>query len=1150
MSRTVRISADTLARQRRAADPAASAWVEANAGSGKTYVLTRRVLRLLLSDVPPGAILCLTYTKAAAAEMRRRVAATLAQWALLDEAALSAEIDALDGAPTPKKLRLARTLFAHALETPGGLKIVTIHAFCESVLHRFPLEAGVPFDFSVIEDEDRAGMILGARESVLAGGLRGETGIAGPVGRLFALMTDSAITKAIDEALADGRKLRPVLADRGRAKARLRTWLGCGDGLSAEAVDARIVAERLVGPAEIARLFALCPPKPGGSQTEDKLGRLDLAAPDPQDWMAAFLTADQAVPKTFPKKAVKSGDPALAEMLVAEAERLADLAEMRKLALLLDRSDAILDVLGVIADSYEAQKRARSLLDFDDLIEKLGDLFANPAYGPWVQYKLDAGITHILVDESQDTNPEQWRVVREIAREFFVGDSAIERPRTLFAVGDQKQSIYSFQGAEPRLFGDAGREFQRHAERVDKPFERVPLHTSFRTLKGILEAVDLVCERPDIAAALLAEDKIVHETARPEAGGTVTLWPPVQQPDEGEEGAEWPLEASESLKSAPRQLAERIAAEIASWVAQRRPLGPRGRAVTPDDVLILVQVRSALFFELIRALNARGLPTPGADRLAVTSHIAVLDLLALGDVLLNPADDLQLAALLRSPLFDVDEDLLFALAHDRDGRLWDSLMQARAPQAQAAAAQLRDWRSYLDFGRPFEFFAQILYADGGLRRFQARLGGEVEDVLAQFLELAMGHEQTAQPSLEGFLAAMRASVVTIKRELAETGAGVRVMTVHGAKGLEADVVVLADACRFNARPPAVLPLEVRINGRFTPLPVWLPAAAARPAALREAAVAEAAREREEHNRLLYVALTRARRRLIVAPYFARNQKNLPPESWYGMVDAAFATADMVQNIADPASGAVTRVLASGRAVVTPREAPAARQLAPAPDWLFTPAAREEAPPAPISPSRAAPLQPAGAAPRQTSETVAAREAARFAGALLHTLLEHLPAAPAADRAALARRYVARRTATLTPGDPAFLQPERQAWIVDSALGLVAAPQLAPLFGAHAIAEAPIAGNVNLPGRGPTPVSGQIDRLAVTADTVWLADFKLAGLASDAPPPQAYVTQLALYAALLRQAWPDRAVRPLLVYADGPRILELEEAACRAALARL
>jgi len=1130
MSRTVRISADTLARQRRAADPAASAWVEANAGSGKTYVLTRRVLRLLLSDVPPGAILCLTYTKAAAAEMRRRVAATLAQWALLDEAALSAEIDALDGAPTPKKLRLARTLFAHALETPGGLKIVTIHAFCESVLHRFPLEAGVPFDFSVIEDEDRAGMILGARESVLAGGLRGETGIAGPVGRLFALMTDSAITKAIDEALADGRKLRPVLADRGRAKARLRTWLGCGDGLSAEAVDARIVAERLVGPAEIARLFALCPPKPGGSQTEDKLGRLDLAAPDPQDWMAAFLTADQAVPKTFPKKAVKSGDPALAEMLVAEAERLADLAEMRKLALLLDRSDAILDVLGVIADSYEAQKRARSLLDFDDLIEKLGDLFANPAYGPWVQYKLDAGITHILVDESQDTNPEQWRVVREIAREFFVGDSAIERPRTLFAVGDQKQSIYSFQGAEPRLFGDAGREFQRHAERVDKPFERVPLHTSFRTLKGILEAVDLVCERPDIAAALLAEDKIVHETARPEAGGTVTLWPPVQQPDEGEEGAEWPLEASESLKSAPRQLAERIAAEIASWVAQRRPLGPRGRAVTPDDVLILVQVRSALFFELIRALNARGLPTPGADRLAVTSHIAVLDLLALGDVLLNPADDLQLAALLRSPLFDVDEDLLFALAHDRDGRLWDSLMQARAPQAQAAAAQLRDWRSYLDFGRPFEFFAQILYADGGLRRFQARLGGEVEDVLAQFLELAMGHEQTAQPSLEGFLAAMRASVVTIKRELAETGAGVRVMTVHGAKGLEAPIVILADAVSTPSAkhlgrdvhlcPEAPGPFLIHAAGRKDHVAKTLPVAEA-----------QEERQRQEYWRKLYVAMTRAEDELYVTGAMtpARKAETQLKGSWYEAIEAALAPLSApVHDAEGEVTGLVFPALRPLPAPITELAVP------PKPVGAFietgallAPVRRET-----VRPSSAHEASDPHKALDTVEQSLGDADTARQRGVALHALLQHLGKLPRADW----ERVLDKALPALLPQ-----RPELHAQLAQKAVALLEKPYPRDIFGPLSRAEVPILID-GLRGTSPVRIAGRIDRLVVTKDSVLVVDFKSDAAVPDGPEavPPAYLTQLGLYALVARQLFPGWRVETAILWTSLESLMFLPE----------
>ena len=659
--------------QRRAADPKTSAWVRANAGSGKTYVLTERVMRLLLSGVAPEEILCLTYTKAAAAEMRRRVSARLADWALLPEPQLVAQLTEMEGAaPTAATLARARTLFAHALDTPGGLKINTIHAFCESVLHRFPLEAGVPFDFTVIEDVEAAALVRRTREAVIAEGLRGTSEIGAAVETLFRLVSDHSINLAIDATLAEGRRLRHVLADRASAKARLRRLLAIPPGETRDAILREAVEGALFPPERHAELFAHLPPDPSKTKNlrfVDRLWQARTQMSDGETRFEVFLKEGGDPYADRRTRGIK--DAALAEAVGAEHDRLAALYPAFRRITLLERSEALLDLTGAIVTRYERQKRARSWLDFDDLVQKLGDLFADPGRSAWVRYKLDAGITHILVDESQDTNPQQWRVVDALAEEFFAGDGAVERPRTLFAVGDEKQSIYSFQGADPLLFGSAERRFMAAAIAAEKTFTPVPLHTSFRTLPHILGAVDLVFADAGLRAAVLASDDepVAHDTARAEPGGTVTLWPPVQEAgDDPLDPEAWPTNPVARLQSAPRQLAERIAGEIRNWLDQRRPLGPRGRAVAAEDILILVQTRSALFTELIRALSLHGIPTPGADRLPVTEHIAVLDLLALGDVLTNPADNLQLAAVLRSPLFDVDEEALFAIAGHRTGR--------------------------------------------------------------------------------------------------------------------------------------------------------------------------------------------------------------------------------------------------------------------------------------------------------------------------------------------------------------------------------------------------------------------------------------------------------------------------------------------------
>ncbi|MDB5528718.1 MAG: addA [Devosia sp.] len=1126
------IPAETLANQAKAADPAWSIWVEANAGSGKTHVLTQRVLRLLLADVAPQSILCLTYTKAAAAEMRRRVSGLLASWAIMPPAELELELrKVVPGAIDDDLRALARTLFAKALETPGGLKIVTIHAFCESVLHRFPLEAAVPFDFSVIEEEERAGMVLAAREMVLASGLKGGAH-AEAVETLFGLLSDFSIAEAIDAALADGRKLKAVLADRAGAKARLRALTGFDNGPSSARIAEMIVGERLVGQAEVARLLVITTPKVGGNRFEDRLARLNVRLPTAAHWMGAFLKDDGTVPSRFPVKAVSLTDPALAELLLAEAERLAHLAALRRHALLIERSEAVLDVVGAISDNYEARKRARALLDFDDLVQKLGDLFENSELGPWVQYKLDAGIDHILVDESQDTNPEQWRVVRAIADEFFRGASAVQRPRSLFAVGDQKQSIYSFQGAEPALFGETGQLFKDLAADAKRDFAWLPLHTSFRTLRGILEAVDKVSDREDIQQALLSTEKVHHDTARSEPGGMVTLWPPLQQLASIIQPGEWPTEPVDAERTAPRQVAERIAGEIADWIATGRPLANRGKAVTADDVLILVQSRNALFQEIIRALRRRNIPTPGADRLKVTGHIAVLDLLALCDVLLNPADDLQLAALLRSPLFDISEDELFALAQPRakNETLWQALHTCVLPECIVAFEKLSRWRRQLDFERPFEFLAAVLYAEGGLKRFHARLGTEVDEVFAELLELALGHEQTEQPSLQGFVAEMRARDVSIKRELAEAGSGVRVMTVHGAKGLEAPIVILADAASKPAGRQVSKPLYVLAE---SPGPLLIHASGEKnhvPQTLAQRDIFKAKQE-QEYWRKLYVGMTRAEDELYVtgALTAGRDAGGQLKGTWYEAIEGALRP--LAQSVVD-AEGKETALIYP---LVRPAPKPVEAAVHPAPPIDIATALQPlpaYAAPVVISPSSVH-VSAGMTVFDSAAERVADADTSRKSGIALHALLQHLPKLDPA----LWPVVVPKAMPVLLPALPG----QHQA-VGDKAIAILARPELAHVFGTSSRAEVAFALDV-LRGGAPVQLAGRIDRLIVDDSSVLVVDYKSDAAAPAEPEqvPQNYQTQLGLYALVAGQLFPGRTVRAAILWTALESLMELPPA---------
>ncbi|MEO8758442.1 MAG: double-strand break repair helicase AddA [Devosia sp.] len=1127
--------ANIVDSQRRASDPERSVWVTANAGSGKTYVLTARVLRLLLGGVKPEEILCLTYTKAAAAEMRSRVGERLGRWALANDADLAADIVLLtETAPTAGMTLRARSLFAHALETPGGLKIQTIHAFCESVLHRFPREANVPFSFSVIEDYQRDAMLLEARESVLAAGLRG-SGEVHAVETLFGLLSDFQIETAITEALNQQRTLRRVLVQKAAAKQQLRRFIANVGSIS------EIVTEIAEGypltAADHAEIFALATPEPGGTDFVDRLALVDPEAPDAEALFDAFLTqTERTARKTLLRKATMVLIPEIAAKLVAEAARLERMKRRLAAATLLERSDAMLDIVAAISAHYERAKRSRSLLDFDDLVEKLAALLHDQDRGLWVRYKLDSGIGHILVDEGQDTNPQQWEVITALIDEFFHGDSAADRPRTLFVVGDQKQSIFSFQGADPEQFVSLGRQVNFAARAVQFEITPVKLHFSFRTLPNVLGAVDKVFERPDLRAGVLESD-FVHTTARADSGGTVTLWPPVREIEDEIDPENWPTEPPKTqTQSAARQVAERIAREIAGWIETRRPLGASARPVTADDILILVQVRSVLFHEIIRALVREGIPTPGADRLAVTTHIATLDMMALGDVLSNSADDLQLAALLRSPLFGISEDELLAVAQPRPDKtsLWSALKTSTLPAVADAYATLSRWRSRLDFERPFNFYSSVLYAEGGLQKLRRRLGAEVDDVMAQFLDLALAHEQSARPSLIGFLAELRSREVIIKRELAEAGAGVRVMTVHGAKGLEAPIVILADAATTEiGRDRRAIYMGADPSFFFH-------------ASSRETHADETLgfkddadkAQKAEYWRKLYVAMTRAEDELYITGHLTKRGKI--DDSWYEAIDDALRPASEV--IAD-AEGVETALIyprertAMAEAVAIAAATPPAQglKLAPLPRYELRRIVR---------PSSAF---AADADPMRVLDTAAERigdwrdpEAARQEGVALHALLQHLSRIDVADRAAVA----AKALRELLPN-----APERHAELSGKAQHILAQPALAALFGPTSRPELPILAHGTRNGR-PVTIAGRIDRLVVESGRVLIVDFK-----SDAvvPPdetgvPPAYLAQMGLYALVAGQLFPGLDVQGVILWTTLETFMNLSSRRLRDAVA--
>ncbi|MDA0786996.1 MAG: double-strand break repair helicase AddA [Proteobacteria bacterium] len=1132
------------ARQREGADAGVSAWVSASAGAGKTRVLRDRVLRLLLAGVAPQRVLCLTFTKAAAAEMARRINAELGDWAVLEDVALGKRLSDLLGTDPPEDAaRRARQLFARVLEAPGGMKIMTIHAFCQSVLRRFPLEAGVVPHFQVMEERDAGELLEDAKAELLASAHMDDGDLGLAVATVAGRVHEMRFPDLLNEISRARAPFADMLQDFGGldgVRARIAEILDVAPDTDPAAVLAGACAEDAFdGPALRNAVEVLA----GGSKTDKERAALvgdwlaGAAAPRVEGFDAyalAYLTKQGEMRAKLATKPILDRHPDVDEALHAEGERVLAVYELLRKADLYQANSALVRLAAELVARYEARKAASGRLDYDDLIARTRTLLRGNGAAAWVLFKLDGGIDHVLIDEAQDTNPEQWDVVLALVEEFFAGRGAGDEAtaaaglpaRSVFAVGDAKQSIYSFQGADPSRF-DAVRKFlEARAAEARRVWKNVALDFSFRSSRPVLEAVDRVfATTPAGTGVVDPGTPVQHTPLRNKAAGRVEIWPPlvVEKLDDPEP---WkPPVDPVTRAGAMEQLAELIAIRTADWLASGEMLESQGRPIEAGDIMVLVRQRGDFVEALVRAFKARNVPVAGVDRMVLSEQIAVMDLLALGAFLLLPEDDLTLATLLKSPLIGLNEELLFELAHGRgQASLWQTLAQRR--DAHALFAEAHDLLSGLlarvDFERPYELYAGAL-ARGGRARLFARLGPDAADPIDEFLSLALTYERSHAPTLQGFLHWVAAGQAEVKRDLDQTSGAVRVMTVHGAKGLEAPIVFLPDTTRLPRVLPNILWGEDARGAYF----LWLPRADdadARALALREQV---RARRDEEYRRLLYVAMTRAEERLYVCGW------NAPAEgSWYDLVRPALESVARV--VDEPLLAAIVtedapvlRLSASQRGDVEQADAGAALPLTASPLWIDQPAPPEPAPPRPLAPSNP------GEDPPVRAPVGPDEDGTRFArGNILHRLLQWLPTLAPGVRRDSALRYLARSGLGLEPAVQTDLATEVMD-ILDSA-------EFAHLFGPESLAEVSITGTATAPDGTIFVISGQIDRLVISDGRVAIVDYK-----SNRPPPaQAaavapiYLRQMAAYRHVIQQTWPDRAVDAFLLWTDAPRLMAL------------
>lgn len=1097
---------DATQRQVDAADPRTSTWLSANAGSGKTRVLTDRVARLLLEEVSPQNILCLTYTKAAAAEMQNRLFQRLGAWAMMKDGALREELQGLgvdrriDGA----QLAVARTLFARAIETPGGLKIQTIHSFCAGVLRRFPLEAQVSPQFREMEDRDAE--IL--RADVVDEMLLGDN--AGVVHGLLSHFTGDDLGKFTAEIAGKQDSFAKELS-----QAAIKSTLNLGHDAKRE--DALAMA---FNNSEAAIVDALTRAFNGQSPTYKNfaaaLAALNLKNPD---WAALetlfglFLYAGTSNSKSvnYPQSAHKKAVEAMAPIADDVHDWMDRTAAARTHLWAMDAYDrtcALYDFAQIFVPAYEERKLAMGALDFDDLIRKAKGLLVDPMVAQWVLFRLDGGIDHILVDEAQDTSPTQWEVIKQLTQEFASGAGAQpDRERTVFVVGDKKQSIYSFQGADPDAFDHMREHFNNDHKAANKPFNVTSLDHSFRSAQAILSVVDATFTG-DRAAGM--DDALSHIAFKENMPGRVDLWPVVEKSG-AEEPREWFKPVDEpSATDHTVKMADQVAAQIKHIIANETlPVDMDGsgtmgrRAITEGDFLILVQRRSELFAEIIRACKAAKLDVAGADRLRVGAELAVKDLAAVLRFLALPEDDFSLAAALRSPLFDWSEQDLFTLAHHRGkAYLWEALRNADYPDTRGI---LEDLRANADFLRPYDLIERILTRHNGRRLLLARLGPEAEDGIDALLSQALAYESTGVPSLTGFLTWMETDDLEVKRQMDSQGDRIRVMTVHGAKGLEAPIVILPDTAKRDIRVrQELLPADGHV--------IWkTPAKASAPAvtALRDAVMAKQARER---LRLLYVAMTRAEKWLIVG---AAGDVGEGDASWYNIVADGMARRGDVD--VDAVSGELNiRRVAEFDWGAGPRVAQAETKKTDTNTPEFGSVA------VPERTKTRAPSDLGGAKTMPGENDDGDTDAALLRGTLIHRLLEHLPLADKADRQALGMQLVGHQDAGLVMDVMQLIEQRALAWIWDAA----------------ALAEVDVTADV--PGLGR--IHGAIDRLLIADQKIIAIDYKSNRIVPGTPSdtPLGLLRQMAAYYYALAAIYPNHEIEVAILWTHAASLMVIPE----------
>ncbi len=1160
--------------QRAASNPLESIWVGASAGTGKTKVLTDRVLRLLLprddgrQGTPPNRILCLTFTKAAANEMAVRINKTLSHWAVMDldnpdhkKSLTHVLTDLLGKPPSKEQIVAAQRLFADVIDCPGGLQIMTIHSFCQSVLGRFPLEADLPPNFTLLDDIMAADMMKQAQNAVL--NLAGKDEQASSplslaVNALASEIDEASFSKIISGICGERHQLLKLLSRYKSADgvyADICEYYGINQFSSDDDIEAAFCREGTYDASALRQAAQAMmqdkgkkPPVYGANilqwidaAFEERVNSFDL-------YRSCFLTTKGEVrTQAFPPKSAINIYPACKEVLHAEAQRLIDANEIIKRAKSAQLTKDLIVVGYEVVRHYTRIKHEQGMLDFDDLILRTMDLLhgntsslsslSSENTAPWIMYKLDQGLDHILVDEAQDTNPEQWRIVEAICEEFFSGKTArSDILRTSFTVGDIKQSIYSFQRAAPEEFQKMQSVFDEKINAAGLVNRNVGLDISFRSTESVLRVVDNVFKDPKLNHSVGGGD-ITHKSFRAGQAGLVEIWPLIEKV-EYEKSDYWtPPTEIKNTQSGYSALAEQVATNIKVWLDSKEILPSHNRPIEAGDIMILVRSRSSFVDQMVRALKSVKIPVSGADRMVLSEQLAVQDLLAMASFCLLPDDDLTLAEILKSPLLGWDEDELFSLSYNRKGTLWQEICNFDHNKIDAITGHdepikcvndekrliAHDYLSRL-IGRArylgsYEFFSYILNmpcpADkiSGLRAITGRLGADALDPIDELLNSALNFTYDNIDHLQVFLDQQTHKNMQIKREMDESMGQVRIMTIHGSKGLQSPIVIMPDTVKTSAAKKMGRMLWGNKTG--LDMPLFSARKDSDPKIYSDIYQSCRDLEEEEYYRLLYVAMTRAEDRLYIAGYNAG--RGVDENSWYFKVHSAIKNDS---NCIELENG---NLRIENPQTKDPDRKEKVKDIASIdskiPKWMYSPAPDEPFPPRPLVPSRPS----VGGEETATSPLVAMDNKRFRRGNVTHKLLQFLPDFEESKRRDAALKFVQKNASDLSENVCKS--------IVSEVMNIIENPEFAPFFVQGSMAEVSVTGLMS----DNRIVSGQIDRLVVGKEEIWILDYK-----TNRPPPHdpkdvppIYHKQMAAYKDSIREIYPKHKINCALLWTDGP-----------------